>query len=152
MSAEKMPDALQQACESVFPEATFPNVYTGEKLEYVVWNYTEIPSVYAERAPQASRYLCQVHLYLPHKQDPLDDIQALRWALFDADFTWPSLTDASDSEGQHWVLECQYTDGGGFYIPPPEPAPDPGTGTETPGENTGENDPEADEDPEDGET
>lgn len=115
MSAEKMPEALQQACESVFPEASFPNVYTGGLLEYVVWNYTEIPSVYAERAPHASRYLCQVHLYLPHKEEPLDAIQALRRALFEADFTWPSLTDASDGEGQHYVLECQFADGGGFY-------------------------------------
>lgn len=141
MSAEKMPDALQQACESVFPEATFPNVYTGEKLEYVVWNYTEIPSVYAERAPQASRYLCQVHLYLPHKQDPLDDIQALRWALFDADFTWPSLTDASDGAGQHYVLECEFADGGGYFLPVPEPTPTP----------TPEPDPDPEPEPEDGE-
>ena len=110
-----MQEALQSACASVFPGACFPNVYTGTLLEYVVWNYDEIPAVYAERAPQASRYLCQVHLYYPHKKNPLTAIQALRRALWDAQFTWPSLTDASDGDGQHYVLECQYADGGGFW-------------------------------------
>ena len=114
-----MPTALQAALDNVYPGASFPNVYTGPLPEYVVWNYTEIPAVYAERAPRASRYLCQVHLYYPHKKSPLEAIQALRWALFDAQFTWPSLTDASDSEGQHWVLECEFADGGGFYAPVP---------------------------------
>ena len=110
-----MQEALQSACASVFPGACFPNVYTGTLLEYVVWNYDEIPAVYAERAPQASRYLCQVHLYYPHKKNPLTAIQALRWALWEAQFTWPSLTDASDGDGQHYVLECQFADGGGFW-------------------------------------
>lgn len=151
-TAERMPAALETALSPVFPGAVFPHVYTGSLLRYVVWNYDELPRVFADSAPHASVYLVQAHLYLPHKESPTASIQAIRRALWEAGFTWPSLTDASDSEGQHWVLECQYTDGGGFYIPPPEPAPDPGTGTETPGENTGENDPEADEDPEDGET
>ena len=109
-----MPTALQAALDTVYPGASFPNVYTGPLPEYVVWNYDEIPAVYADSAPRASRYLCQVHLYCPHKKSPLEAIQALRWALFDAQFTWPSLTDASDSEGQHWVLECQFADGGGY--------------------------------------
>lgn len=114
MSVE-MTTALQAACESVLPGAVFPNVYTGPLLRYVVWNYDEIPAVFAERAPRASRYLVQVHFYLPHKEEPLTGIQALRRALFDRQFTWPSLTDASDGDGQHYVLECQYADGGGFY-------------------------------------
>lgn len=114
MSAE-MTTALQGACESVFPGAVFPNVYTGPLLHYVVWNYDEIPAVFAERAPNASRYLVQVHFYLPHKESPTEAIQALRRALFNRQFTWPSLTDASDGDGQHYVLECQYVDGGGFW-------------------------------------
>ena len=112
-----MPAALQTALNSGFDGAVFPNVYTGSLPKYVVWNYSEIPAVYAERAPRASRYLCQVHLYCPHKENPLEAIQGLRRALWNAQFTWPSLTDASDSEGQHWVLECEFADGGGFYAP-----------------------------------
>lgn len=115
MSRKNMPEALQSACASVYPDATFPDVYIGPLLEYVVWNYSEIPSVHADRAPRASVYLCQVHLFLPRGKNPKTAILALRRALFNAGFTWPDLTNASDSDGQHLVLECQYTDGGGYY-------------------------------------
>lgn len=115
MSQRPMTETLQAALSTVYPGAVFPNVYSGPLLEYVVWNYNEIPRVFADSAPHASVYLVQVHLYCPHKENPTEAIQALRRALWDAHFTWPSLTDASDSDGQHWVLECQYTDGGGFY-------------------------------------
>ena len=109
-----MPAALQAALETVYPGAAFPNVYIGPLPEYVVWNYDEIPAVFADSAPHASRYLVQVHYYLPHKKSPTAGIQALREALFPAGFTWPSVTDASDGDGQHWVLECQFADGGGY--------------------------------------
>ena len=114
-AADRMPAALQEALARGYAGAVFPNVYSGPLLEYVVWNYDELPRVFADSAPHASVYLVQVHLYCPQRKNPTEAIQALRRALWDAHFTWPSLTDASDSDGQHWVLECQYTDGGGFY-------------------------------------
>lgn len=116
MSEQKpMAQALQEALETVYPGQVFPIVYTGKAKEYLVWNYSVLPVVWAERAPQAARYLVQVHFYLPHGKNPQTAILALSRAVFDAGFTWPSLTDASDEEGQHWVLECEYTDGGGYY-------------------------------------
>lgn len=110
-----MSEKLQAACESVLPDAVFPQVYTGRLLKYIVWNYNQIPQVYAESAPHAARYLVQVHYYLPFKENPQAAILALSRALFEKDFTWPTVTDATDNEGQHWVLECEYADGGGFY-------------------------------------
>ena len=106
---------LQEACESVLPDASFPQVYTGPLLRYAVWDYNVLPAVWAESAPHAARYLCQVHFYLPHKENPHAAILALSEALHARDFTWPQLTDATDAEGQHWVLECEYADGGGYY-------------------------------------
>lgn len=106
---------LQEACESVLPGAVFPQVYTGPLLRYAVWDYNVMPAVWAERAPHAARYLCQVHFYLPHKENPHEAILALSAALHNRDFTWPQLTDATDADGQHWVLECEYADGGGYY-------------------------------------
>ena len=106
---------LKEACESVLPDAVFPQVYTGPLLRYAVWDYNVMPAVWAERAPHAARYLCQVHFYLPHKENPQKAILALSAALHERDFTWPQLTDATDAEGQHWVLECEYADGGGYY-------------------------------------
>lgn len=109
---------LQQALSPVFPDAVFPNTYTGPLLEYVVYNYQIIPEVFAERAPRAARYVIQVHYYLPHKQNPRAGFQALSRALFNAGCTWPGMVNGSDSDGQHYILECEWTDGGGYYARP----------------------------------
>lgn len=108
-------EILQSALDSVLPQSVYPNLYTGPNTEYVVWNYNTLPSVWADGAPHAARYLVQVHYYLPHKKKPTAIIQAISAALFSAGFTWPDVTDAADAEGQHYVLECEYVDGGGFY-------------------------------------
>lgn len=110
-----MAEALQAACETVLPGAVFPMVYTGPLMKYVVWNYEIIGQVWAEGQPHAARYLVQVHLYLPSKEEPRGAILALSQALDAAGFTWPDLVNASDNEGQHWTLECEYTDPGGVY-------------------------------------
>ena len=108
-------EILTSALTPLFPDAVFPMVYTGPLLHFVVWNYNQIPDVWAERAPHAARYLVQVHFYLPMRENPQATLLALSRALFDAGLTWPQLTDVSDTEGQHWVLESEYTDGGGYY-------------------------------------
>ena len=111
-----MAEALQGALETVLPaDQIYPHLYTGPLLRYIVWNYSVIPTLWAESRPGAARYLVQVHFYLPHKESPRAAILALQRALADAGFTWPDITDASDEDGQHWVLECEYADGGGCY-------------------------------------
>lgn len=108
-------EVIDGALSPLFPHAVFPHVYTGPLLKYIVWNYNQIPAVWAEHAPHAARYLIQVHFYLPHRENPREAILAISRALFGAGTTWPEATDAADDEGQHWVLECEYADGGGFY-------------------------------------
>lgn len=115
LQTELVSVALQQTLEAIMPGAVFPHVYTGPMKRYAVWNYEAIPTVWAEGVPQAAVYLVQAHLYLPHPENPHALILKLEKGLFDAGFTWPSLTDASDEDGQHWVLECEYADGGGYY-------------------------------------
>ena len=99
-----------------------PNLYKGNATEYLVTNYSTIPEVYAERAPRAARYLTQIHYYLPHRKNPNLTIRQISRALWSTGFTWPGVTNASDSEGQHYVLECEWVDGGGYYAPQPEEA------------------------------
>lgn len=118
--APKLPDPklgeiLDAALRPLYPDAVFPQLYTGPLLTYVVWNYSIINALWAEGMPQAAIYLVQVHLYCPHKENPTEAILALSAALSDAGLTMPRVTDASDSEGQHWTLECEYTDGGRIY-------------------------------------
>ena len=119
MSAELQSNCLAEtlmgAIGPLFPDAVFPQVYTGPLVRYVVWNYDVLPRVWAEGIPHAARYLVMVHYYLPHGEDPRGAILGLQRALSNAGFTWPSLTDATDSDGQHWVLECDVSKCPGFF-------------------------------------
>lgn len=106
-------DAAIKAALTMLP--VYPNYYTGEDLEYIVYNYTALPQVYAERLPAAARYLVQVHLYLPHKKNPNALKVQISRALSEHGFTWPSITNGSDGDGQHYVFECEYANAGGVY-------------------------------------
>lgn len=92
----------------------FPNVYTGTELKYLVYNYYVIPEVFAESAAHAARYSIQLHLYLPHKENP----NPYKLQIIDAclgNFTFPSMTNAGDTDGQHYVFTFEYVNGGGLY-------------------------------------
>lgn len=110
-------EILQRAVESTGLPCS-PNLYTGSAREYATWNYSELPEVFADGAPHAARYLIQVHYFLPTGKSPSSLKQDLRLALFYAGCTWPNITNASDNEGQHYVFECEYADGGGYYGQP----------------------------------
>ena len=106
-------EAINFAFGEILP--LFPNVYTGEELRYLVYNYYVIPQVYAEATAHAARYSVQLHLYLPHKENPNAVKLAIINACVAAGFTFPSMTNASDKEGQHYVFEFEYANGGGYY-------------------------------------
>lgn len=108
-------ERLQAALETVMPGAVFPEVYVGDAVEYIVWNKNVQPALWADDAPGANVYSIQVHLYAPREKNVTETILAIDRALFAADFTWPSATDVSDAEGQHWELWCYACDGGGLY-------------------------------------
>ena len=108
-------ERIATALKPLYGENIYPDVYVGSALEYIVYNYSIIPAVYAERAPHAARYLVQVHLYSPREKSPTAAILAIDRALFAAGFTWPSVTDASDADGQHHVIQCEFCDGGAYY-------------------------------------
>lgn len=105
--------AIKAALETILP--LYPNKYTGTELEYIVYNYSTIPEVFADSVPHAARYLVQVHLYLPDKKNPNPYKLAISRALKEHGFTWPSITNASDGDGQHYTFECSYVNGGGYY-------------------------------------
>jgi hypothetical protein len=88
-----------------------PNVHTGSETEYIVFNYSELPTLHADNRPHAIRYLVQVHWYLPTNANPNTKKKQIKQALLNADFTYPSTTNASDGEGQHFVFEMEYCDG-----------------------------------------
>lgn len=107
--------AASAALSPLFPGRAWPRTCEVSCLEYVTWNAYTLPQVYAERLPAAARYPTQVHYFLPHGVNPTKKKLAIQRALFEQGFTWPSITDASDREGQHYVFECNFINAGGVY-------------------------------------
>lgn len=88
-----------------------PNVYTGEATTYYTFNYNTMGANFADDAPGHERYFIQVHFVCPVNYDSVSRRVEIKNNLFDAGFTWPSMTDVSDSDRQHWVFECEYAEG-----------------------------------------
>lgn len=106
-------EAINQAFGDILP--LYPNVYTGDDLRYLVYNYYVIPEVYADSAAHAARYSIQLHLYIPHKENPNPIKLQIYSACHENSFPTPSMTNASDDEGQHYVFTFEYVNGGGLY-------------------------------------
>lgn len=104
-------EILVSTLSPIVPELE-PNRYSGTATEYLVWNYNILPSVFADSRPHAARYLVQVHWFLPHEVNPVEKRAEICQSLFDAGLTYPSIINASDKDGQHYVFECEFCDGG----------------------------------------
>ena len=101
---------IRSAIAPIVPECV-PDQYTGTATEYCTFNYSEIPDAFGDESPEAIRYLVQLHYFLPAGANPYAKKKQLKNALMNAGFTYPSVTNASDSDGQHYVLEVEYCDG-----------------------------------------
>lgn len=90
-----------------------PDLYETEAGEeaagrWCTFNYDELPMGFGDDAAHTSRALVQVHYFAPRKAATL----AIRRALCDAlaaveEFTAPSIENATDEDGQHYVLEFE---------------------------------------------
>ena len=101
---ERIRTALDGVCDVIVPQ-----VYTGDAQEYIVFNYSEYPLEFADNAPHTVGYSVQVHLFMPLKANPNAKKESIKSALFSAGFTYPSIQDVTDEEGQHYVAETTYS-------------------------------------------
>jgi hypothetical protein len=101
---------IRAAITPIVPECV-PDQYTGTATEYCTFNYSELPDAFGDDSPHAIRYLVQLHYFLPTGVNPYTKKKQLKNALLNAGFTYPSVTNASDADGQHYALECEYSDG-----------------------------------------
>lgn len=97
---ERIRDGLKDVDIPVYPEP-----YEGTELEYITFNYSEYGRVWAEGRPDCIEYDLQVHWWFPRGKSPYPRKKKIREALYAAGMTWPSITNASDDEGQHLVFE-----------------------------------------------
>lgn len=86
----------------------YPDTYTGQDAEYLVFNFDATPILFGDGKPVYLQYLIQVHLFAPHRMDEIAHRESVVNSLFVADFTYPAEENASDEEGQHFVYECKY--------------------------------------------
>jgi len=84
-----------------------PNKYTGTSKEYCVFNYDVIPRVFADSTPNAFIHMIQLHWFCGHKTNPNTKRKQIAEALHGAGTTFPSIVNASDEGGQHYVFECE---------------------------------------------
>lgn len=110
MSTPTIDEVIVSTLSEIVPVVK-PNIYIGNALEYIVFNYTEYGDVIADSEPDVIRYSTQIHWYLPHEQNPRTKKKQIRAALLGAGFTTPAVINASDSDGQHYTFECEYVDG-----------------------------------------
>lgn len=104
-----MADLNQRIIEAVQPVAgvCVPDLYLGEQETYCTFNFTELPAGLGDNGMSAVRYLVQVHLFLPLKAESAAIRRQLRAALLAADFSPPSITNATDEISQHYVYEFE---------------------------------------------
>lgn len=65
---------------------------------------------FGDDEPGCERWLVSVHLFAPLTENCVRRVKETKQALFDAGFTWPEFTDATDQDGQHFVFECETVD------------------------------------------
>ena len=74
--------------------------------EYCTFNYTELPDGLGDNCAVLTRALVQVHYFAPLRESTIKTRHALRDAIAAVDnFTLPSIENATDETGQHYVLE-----------------------------------------------
>lgn len=103
-------ETLIRAVRPIVPVCV-PDDYDGEEEEYCVFSATELGDCFGDDGPTAIRFLVSLHYYLPRGRNPIAKKKQLARALSGAGFTWPSITNASDGNGQHYVFECEWAEG-----------------------------------------
>lgn len=105
-------EAIITAVSPIIPVCV-PDFYetgAGESAaqHYCTFNYDEQPAGFGDDRARTTRTLVQVHYFAPRRVATLKTRQRLRDALAAvAAFTTPGIENASDIEGQHYVLEFE---------------------------------------------
>jgi len=88
-----------------------PNIYEGTATTYSVFSINELPTMYGDDVAVAMRYLCTLNVYMPQKTNYLATKKTLCRALQNVGFTYPQVTNLTDSDGTRLLFEFEYTDG-----------------------------------------
>lgn len=101
---------IKQAIEPIIPVCV-PEFYGGDDDVYTTFNISTIGDDFGDDAPAHEVNFVQVHLFAPFGFNTVDCRKKIKRALFDAGLTWPSVEDATDGDGQHFVFEGEIATG-----------------------------------------
>ena len=87
-----------------------PDVYRGKQQEYCVYTMFRRPTLFGDDRPHAMRYLVSVHWFAPVQINPTEKVLAISRALASIG-TYPTVENASDLTGQHYVFQFEAVDG-----------------------------------------
>lgn len=99
-------DRIKNAVTPIVPECV-PDLYEGEAAIYCTFNGNAVPVGFGDNRPRARRWLLQVHFHCPKGYNSLALRLSLCRAIHGAGFTYPTEENASDGDGQHYVLEFE---------------------------------------------
>lgn len=84
----------------------------GERpARYYTFSCDSLGDDFGDDEPGAEVWLVQVHLFAPLWENCVGRVRETKRALFAAGFTWPDVTDATDTDGQHYVFEFKTAQG-----------------------------------------
>ncbi len=89
----------------------YPDWYGGDEKEYVTFLYSEIPVMNANNQPMFDRITTYIHLFAPLGKNVLALKAQIRKKLTMSGFTYPTTTNATNDDSQHFVMQCEYCRG-----------------------------------------
>ena len=103
-------ELLRSAMEPLV-SACVPGDYDGESQEYCVFHVDVQPNAFADGLPSALTCAVVMDWYVPRGINPIAKQKEICLALEAAGFTYPVVTDGSDSLTQRYIFEFELPEG-----------------------------------------
>lgn len=108
-------EARVKAALGAFGDPVEKSVFTTPARDgpqrYYTFQCESLGADFGDDEPGSERWLVSIHLFAPPDENCVRRGRMTKRALFNAGFTWPQMTDASDQDGQHLVFECETVEG-----------------------------------------
>lgn len=88
-----------------------PDEYDGDSSEYCTFDYSTAATLFGDDRPDVLLYMLSLHWFLPNGVNPLKKKKQICSALHQAGLSWPEVMNASDEDCQHYVFECEWSEG-----------------------------------------
>lgn len=88
-----------------YPWEEYEGSEDEKQSRYFVFNYESQPDTFGDNAPVYETFSVQLHYFCPSGENSLKVRRAAKKAIFEMIGDWPTETNASDNDGQHFCFE-----------------------------------------------